>query len=544
MKPDLETRYHWFAYGWVGSLNQSLDIEPFVVQTRLLPIVAMVMAATIAFSWAKDFTDSAWTAASASLLIVVGPGFAIGSLVMLRSPSSAMTAGWTLAFSLLFFRCLRASKVEVHTLFVLCLLSIGVVAGKGVNLLIIGSGVTALLINSILSKKILRSNQLQVYLVVLASLITSYFYFIHTSDGRTLKFDIYIGWPALILTVLPLTLGILTQPSEKREEIQLIRGYAIVILITGAFLSLATSEPNGAQLFFVVSALTLCVVPSVVLIEKSYKAHWIDGSQSIVTTIMNFKFIKLLTIVILVSGFVASGTWMYFENNPTLMGDIGRAAAPALMWISAILVILALFFKNPLSRQNFKTMCITLILAISITSSSTGILSSLARGPIYASNEGYVGYGNSLRTNLGSVSSNYFKAGDWVRQNTNLKERFFTNRQCLDPASRYENCLDIWFFASALSERQYLIEGGAFNISEQGYKFKMNKDQTVSLRFSLTPNLVDLDYLWSKGVRWGWIDKMVIDRADWLNFAETVYDNDDITIIKLKNPNKFQAASG
>jgi hypothetical protein len=286
----------------------------------------------------------------------------------------------------------------------------------------------------------------------------------------------------------------------------------------------------------------LCIVPSLVLIEKSFQSDRTDSSQSIGTSIVKIISRKSSLIVILATGLLASGTWMYFENDPSLMGDIGRAAAPALMWIFAILGILALFLKKTQRSQNFKLTFITLILAISITSSSIGIFSSLVRGPIYSSNEGYVGYGKSLRANLGSVSSNYFKAGDWVRQNTNLKEKFFTNRQCFDPKSRYENCLDIWFFASALSERQYLIEGGAYNISEDQYKIKMNEDQIVSVRFSLTPNFDDLDYLWSKGVRWGWIDKMVIEREDWLSFAETAYDNVDITIIKLANPNKFKAA--
>jgi hypothetical protein len=543
MKPDLEIRYHWFAYGWVGSLNQSLDIEPFVVQTRLLPIVAMVMAATIAFSWAKDFTDNAWTAASASLLIVVGPGFAIGSLVMLRSPSSAMAAGWTLAFSLLFLRCLRALKVELHILLILCLLSIGVVAGKGINLLIIGSGVLVLLISDLLRKRTLRLKELQVYLVTLASLIASYFYLIHTPDGRTLKFGIYVGWPALMLTVLPLIVGIFLRSSRKAEEDLSLRLFSFVIFLLGALLSLVFSVPTGDQLYFAISAVTLCVVPSLVLIDKSFQSDETDSSQSIGTTIIKIISRKSSLIVILATGLAASGTWMYFENDPSLMGDIGRATAPALMWIFAMLGIFALFLKKTQHSQNFKLAFITLILAISITSSSIGIFSSLVRGPIYSSNEGYVGYGKSLRANLGSVSSNYFEAGEWVRQNTNLKEKFFTNRQCLDPKSRYDNCLDIWFFASALSERQYLIEGGSYNISELDYKIKMNEDQTVSLRFSLTPNLDDLDYLWSKGIRWGWIDKMVIERTDWLSFAETAYDNADITIIKLMNPKKFLAAS-
>ncbi len=543
MKPDLETRYHWFAYAWIGMLNQSLEVDPFVVQTRLLPLVTMIMAASIAFAWTKDFTDRAFSAAIASLLVVLGPGFAIGSLVMLRSPSSAMAAGWTLAFSLLFFRCLRASRVEAMALLALCLLSIGVVAGKGINLLIVGSAVFTVLLSHLLLKKTLSKVESKVFLVVFLSLIATYFFLIHTSEGRSLKFSIYLGWPALMLTVLPLSLGLILGSSKKSLEHRSLMLYSIGALSVGALLSLVTNVYSGDQIYFAICALTLCIIPSVILAEKSFQNGGRDLIQSIETSIPRPKLIKFSSVFILVTGLIASGTWIFFENTPNFLGDVGRAVAPSLIWVFAIMGSLILLKRKNVHRQNFKSITIVLILSMSVTSTSIGLLASIVRGPIYADNEGYAGYGKSLPTNPGSVSSNYFKAGDWVKRNTNPKERFFTNRQCLDSKSGYKNCLDLWFFASAISGRQYLIEGGAFNIIDADYKIKMNEEQIVSLRFSLNPNLSDLHYLWSRDVRWGWIDKMVVERANWFSFATTVYSNDDIAIIRLMDPKEFEAAS-
>jgi hypothetical protein len=542
MKPDLETRYHWFAYGWVGALNKSLDVEPLIVQTRLLPLVAMIMAASIAFSWVKDFTDNPWMPATASLLMVVGPGFAIGSLVMLRSPSSAMAAGWTLAFSLHLFRCLEASKAEIGPALLLCLLSIGVVAGKGINVLIIGSGILVLLIGHLLSKKSVRFREIQVYSLVLVSLVVSYFYFIHTPDGRSLKFGIYLGWPALVLTVLPLMLGTFTRVLWNNEQHRRLRLYAFGSFFSGAFLSLVTTESAGGQLYFIISALTLCIVPSLILLEQTFHIEKIETSSFLGGQAIP-KYRKLFLIFFLISGLLASGTWVYFENRLSLIGDLGRALAPTFVWVFAIIGTGFFIFKVNLRLQNFKLVFTALVLAISVTSSSVGILASAVRGPIYADNAGYVGYGKSLASEIGSVSSNYFKAGEWVEKNTDPEERFFTNRQCLDHNSKYEDCLDVWFFASALSARQYLIEGGAYNINDDEYITKMNKDQSVSLRFSIDPNLVDLEYLWSNGVRWGWIDKKVVNRKDWYSFARTVYSNEDIAIIQLINPSTFQVAT-
>ena len=543
MEPDLETRYHWFAYGWVGVLNNSLKMDPFVVQTRLLPLVAMFMATTIIFSWARDFTENTWIAATASLLIVVGPGFAIGSLVMLRSPSSAMTAGWTLAFVLLLFRCLRDTHVSALSYVTLCLLSIGVVAGKGINILIVGAGIFLLLLGRIRVKRTLNLKDLKLFLFILISIIFSYIFLIYTPAERSLKLGIYIGWPALILTVLPLALGFGLKNFKKFEQQQDLLLFSLGAFLAGAILSLITNESAGGQLYFIISAVTFCIAPSLILIEKSLRQEKIISKNSMVKqNIQRGKFVGV-TIALITAGVLASAIWIYFENRPYLMGDMGRASAPVVIWISATMLTLFLFWKKSAFIQSIRLKFVVLIVAISVISSSFGIFASLVRGPIYASNEGYVGFGKSIRENPGAISSNYLNAGSWVKTNINSDDRFFTNRQCLDPKSPYDDCLDIWFFASALSERQFLIEGGAYSVQDETYVKKMNEDQSTSLRFSLSPNLDDLNYLWSRGVRWGWIDKQVVQDTDWRAFATVVYNNQDIAIVKLADPkNNFKSS--
>lgn len=543
MKPDLETRYHWFAYGWVGSLNDSLKMDPFVVQTRLLPLIAILMAATVIFSWARDFTENTWTAATSSLLIVVGPGLAIGSLVMLRSPSSAMTAGWILAFALLLFRCMKESHANTLTQLTLCLLSIGAVAGKGINVLIIGAGVLLLLLDRIRVKRRLNTKELKMFLVIFVSIILTYVFAIHTSSERSLKLGIYLGWPALILTALPIVLGLGLKNIKKLDQQQELRLFSFGVLFAGASLSLITNDLAGAQLYFVVSALTLCIVPSLTFIEKS-----LQNEKIILKTLFGMQFIQQvkfvgLALVLITAGVFSSTAWIYFENRPYLMGDLGRASAPILIWIMATILTLFLFLHKSVLLQSIRLKFVILIVTISVISSSFGIFVSLARGPIYASNVGYVGYGKSVRENPGAISSNYLSAGSWVKKNINSDERFFTNRQCIDPKSQYDDCLDIWFFASALSERQFLIEGGAYNLQDENYAQKMDEDQSASLRFSISPNLSDLNYLWSRGVRWGWIDKQVTQDTDWRLFASVVYNNQDIAIIKLADPkNDFKSS--
>jgi len=538
MKPDLITNYHWFAYGWIGALNESLDIDPFVVQTRLLPLVAMIMAATVAYSWTRDLVDNVLTAYAASLLIVLGPGFAIGSLVMLRSPSSAFASGWTLALSLLLFRCLKSSQMQSLTYIALGVLSVAVVGGKGINALLIGSGVVVVYVNRVLQERAYRVKNSGVFLVVMFTLVLSYFALIHTQDERSLKFGIFLGWPALILTILPFTLAILLKiPGNKLNYRSELHRYSATILLVGALFSLITYDPAGGQIYFLVSALTVSVIPGLILVEKVLHKNIGD----------TIKFTRLgstlVAIVVFLVGLIACVTWIYFENSLGRIGDIGRAVAPLLIWIFIGLLTVFIKTKKKSCTISFMHGFTILLMAASVTASVVGVGVSIFRGPIYAENNGEVGYGKSTSTSIGSFSYGYIEAGNWVKDNIDSDTRFFTNRQCIEPKSSYENCNDIWFYASALSQRQFLIEGGAYNISRKEFALKMNKDQVVSLRFSLNPSMNDLDYLWGRGVRWGWIDKMVIDRRDWLSFATTVYSNDDIAIIKLTNPSKVQAAS-
>jgi hypothetical protein len=55
----------------------------------------------------------------------------------------------------------------------------------------------------------------------------------------------------------------------------------------------------------------------------------------------------------------------------------------------------------------------------------------------------------------------------------------------------------------------------------------------LSVRFSLVPNESDAKLLWEKNVRWGWLDHRVSQRSEWGEFAQEVYSNEDISIIKL-----------
>ena len=91
-----DVRYHWLAYGWAGQLTHTVGAEPFVVLTRVLPIVALVGCAALVISWTARLVDR-WPATllAAGLLAAGGyVGATNGTILNFDSPSQNLTTLW------------------------------------------------------------------------------------------------------------------------------------------------------------------------------------------------------------------------------------------------------------------------------------------------------------------------------------------------------------------------------------------------------------------------------------------------------------------
>lgn len=91
-----DVRYHWLAYGWAGQLTHTVGAEPFVVLTRVLPIVALIGCAALVISWTARLVDR-WPATllAAGLLTAGGyVGAANGTILNFDSPSQNLTTVW------------------------------------------------------------------------------------------------------------------------------------------------------------------------------------------------------------------------------------------------------------------------------------------------------------------------------------------------------------------------------------------------------------------------------------------------------------------
>jgi hypothetical protein len=180
----------------------------------------------------------------------------------------------------------------------------------------------------------------------------------------------------------------------------------------------------------------------------------------------------------------------------------------------------------------------TLVMTLISTSISSvaGVTISAFNGPIYANADSRIRYGNSIQGAPGAFNQNYIEAGKWVKENIPIDGKFFTNRQCLDLRGTVSVCDGLWFLASALTNRRFLVEGYGYSSGMFETNGEMSSNQVVSLRFAKNPTDLDAVKLWEMGIRWGWIDHEVNNPKDWNGLAKIVFNNSDISIIELIPP--------
>jgi hypothetical protein len=533
MDSSLNSRYHWFAYAWVGSLTNSLDIDSFVVLTRLLPIVAITMGATIAYSWASSMTKQLWTPGIAALIVIIAPGLSVGSFVMLRSPSSAMTVGWSLGFTFLLFEIIKGATNQRAAYIVLGFLACGIVGGKASNSIIFGFALAVMMLLSIFQERELKKRIL-ISGIISLTVIGLTFWLLISSESRDFGVGIFLGFPGLLLTVIPTALGIYGLFRFRQSKFDPLLCFALSIFLIGALCSAFTHQAAGAQIYFLVSAATICIVPSLIGMEKLlYDVDWLKNLSLSDRDCKRAR--PVLISLVLIAGLLTATIWTIAENSATNLGQVLRTLSPTPLYIVCALAVHNSFRRiAPKLRLDEKvSLFLVLVLSASVVSSSAGITYSIFGGPLYAKSQSIAGFGNSEKVKLDSISYNYVLASKWVKEHIPSDENMFTNRQCIQLGTPMEKCDGLWFYASALTSRQFLIEG-------HGYAFKSGKaaltrleNQMLSVRFSLAPNESDAKHLLDKNVRWGWIDRRVSQRTEWGKLAQEVYSNDDVSIIKL-----------
>ena len=284
-------KYHWFAYGWAGMVTEAIGSGPFVVLTRVMPVLLVLGCAWLAAAWASSLSTNRWAPGLASLLVVLGAylGARQGVMLPFESPSNGYATIILLAFALVMTRYLR-SQIGEGALLVFLALAIGIVGAKASQATVLAVGLAVVLIGTLVRGRVDRGRvdrgrvvrmvvvtavgMLASSLAVLAGIAGSQTQIQlggtaqHAStfqglDGRSGGLGLMIGIIAIVLAAAPRWAGLvfLVRDRSTRWQPETLLGLGLVLAAIGT-LAVLRSGTNAAW-FALAATAPLAVLSSV-----------------------------------------------------------------------------------------------------------------------------------------------------------------------------------------------------------------------------------------------------------------------------------------
>lgn len=141
-----DIRYHWFTYAWAGQITEITGAQPFVVLTRVLPLVALIATVSLALAWTTRLIESTHLTKArmtkfvpwlVTALIVTGGyvGAINGTILNFDSPSQALGTAWFMGFVVAIMLFIDTSREQsrwnqIFLLLIVGLTAIGITGAK------------------------------------------------------------------------------------------------------------------------------------------------------------------------------------------------------------------------------------------------------------------------------------------------------------------------------------------------------------------------------------------------------------------------------
>lgn len=542
-------RYHVLVYGWSGELTVAADAAPFVVLTRLLPLVTVVAMVAIAAAWAKSLTTVRWAPTLAAVLLVTGGfvGTTFGGVLNFDSPSQTMTTLWLLAFSVLALSALvpgspAASRIRSRSLFVAQVVSallLGIVlAGGKVSSAVVAVGAWGILvIAGVLTSAAWRWRALLIGIALLAGSTIAYIWLLTGSAnaGGLETFSlldrassvqgltpvvtprgIVAGIVILILAALPRWAGVvwLSLDRNMRRAPATVYGWALVAI---AIATIAILSGGFNDLWFAIAASAPLAILSAVGVARA--AAWLGPEQRT----------RIIVAVILALGIALLVTVIWTTGTTGIIGNGWRWAGPILGLTLGLLVGAACAVVK---RSASLKVCLAFVVITLVTMSVPSKVlyaaaEPLARGtpgiwsPVLFTVQDDFVFTLDQDTTPGWTDQQA-DAGAWLRANANPGDLIATNvtRSALVPA-----LTRLPTVASAL--RLQTPYGYAEDVD---LALEREKD---SWSFTNSPSQASFETLCQLGVTWVWVDLNKTDTRDWRPFATSAYVNDGVTLLRM-----------
>jgi hypothetical protein len=548
--PGGSLRYHWLVYGWAGELSSISSASPFVVLTRVVPVIAILAACLIAIAWVRRLTSVIWAPSLAVVLLIFGGyvGATNGVIFNFDSPSQALSASWLLAASfalIILFTDEIQGRRKVAWLVTLIAVLFAATTGGKISAGAVGiAAVCVVALFAIISRPWWwkRAIAAAVFVVGLSGALYVTLISGSASPGD-LRFGSILDRASTVqgLNPIPGTVGVLIgtaimliaislrwagliwfikQPATRKTPSVI---YGSALAVTGLLAVVFMSSGLNETWFALAASAPLIAISA---------AGVAEGIRNISHKEMNNRLRLLLAAVTAVVGFVVVS--LLWRTGPSG----GDPWFGTLRWIGplaavVVVVLLSAFVAKLTVKQHLlKTavLAISLLALVGISaqgrflgigSDKVGVLPPLSLeyfGP-------FLPFVTSLDTTITTQwSDQHVAAADWLKSHAQSDDLLATN---FTAGSLVPALTGMRTFASAVI---YQAMYGPTSLTDS-----LLTREREEWAFIDRPSSDTLAPLCEAGVSWIWVDPIRTQTRNWEPFATVVYTNADATILKL-NP--------
>ena len=552
-------KYHWFSHAWIGMLSRLTGADDWVAATRVMPIVASILIACLAFGIGQKLTGTVTGGSIVAAVLAISPVFHVispeVSWVMTTSHSQFFGILFILAFVYVFISSETTPKVA-DTLLLSVLLAATTVT-KVNHAIILGAGFTVVVLFAIFRNRTLRVRLFAHYLIVVAPTFLAFLLsqgvssssgarigFIPVAAQMSGDFKNMVGIRRELIAIYFLVgvfgLSLILVAISLANSLDLENHFAILVAsaaLTGLFISLLVDfGVDGRQVYFWHSASVLVWLMAGHVIYQTFAIRRKSHSWRPVVLISGlsvFLFFALSALPNLNSG----------SDIAALLRSTSSNSAVAFPVILGSVLLFSFLRFNKVSHNSRQTLTDYLVLSIAATTAVYFISTHLTRfNDDYRSVE-------SESTEI-VVPDDLQLIGNWFADNTQdevivASNSFCESSNCAeqnlkifstigDPEYRLSGSSTDYRMAVAV-KRRFLITSFTF-LSSDGKLQDWAVDRIRLARdFGSMPTQELLLQLREFDVQYFISDAEVKDVSDWDRFGSIVYTVGRYKIIDLES---------
>lgn len=557
-----KTKYHWLSYAWIGLVDRTANGSPFMVLTKVAPVVFVILIVGIAWTIIDQFSLSKYRTFLATLILMTSSTFPIWNggirLLALGSPSQFFAFAFSLTTVFLLLKAIRG-EIRYGALLI-AYVSVATVITKVTHGATIAASFMFFIVGSLRLRLKNVSNLVIIVALAIISMSASFYFFIAIPEASSflviqpgdyiwqLQGDLRtvpeilsktLGLLALIgLSVLPILLiSVNLQNNDHRDPDNKLLSY----LSSGAFLGgiLAAFLLLGAwgeNLYFLHAGSFISITLSLAIFTR--QKYFIHLKKS--------RLIGLTVIGLLLA--VLSHLIPNVDSGATYAIALRLAKVVVAPWLILVSFCINYVYMIIRKKKSNSTLYQVLVVTISMSLSFTVLNWMITipdkydefsrNGDLYVGSAELKDVSKWIRDNTDKstiIASNF----GWNNINDSEIEFFsmpcdtFRNKSLLDEkCRRTSDALLVAYIERRTWLQSTRQQQNVVNLYSE-FTPEMQMRQTVSIKFANEPTTRLLSYLRQGRISWFIVDRTGNNRIDWEPYATKRYENESFFVLEL-----------